>query len=1013
MKKFLFIIFLLICGRTFSQDQITVSGVITDGKTGMPIPSVNVVEKGTSNGVMSNFDGEFSIETPENAILVFSYLGYATTEIEVGGQTEISISLDPEASALEEVVVVGFGTQKKVNLTGSVSSVDGEVLNRRPVTDAGSMLQGQAPGLRIVQNSGEPGNEGLSVRIRGQGTFSAAGSNPLVLIDGVEGNLSDINPNNIENVSVLKDAASASIYGSRAANGVVLVTTKKGAGQGFNVEYNVTTAIHTPTKLFDLITDSAEYMELWNEAKNNTGINAGMYPQSEIDAYRNASDRVQYPNTDWVDIVFNPAFVQNHHLGVSGSNGGTNYNLSVGFVDQEGVMDGFDYKRYNVRLNLGSEINDNIKIGSNISFKKGERNSPRQGAQDQFIATMAQAPTYLPQLPDGRYSYRAFDFEYNNKNPIAIVENGALRTTTDYNANVQGWADINITPTLNWYSKAAIVGDFEKWKDWQPIVPLYNYRTGDFATNLDVGGLGLAVQNNQNIYTNLFSYLKFEDEIFSGHNITAQIGYSQEYNENQYLYGYRRDFPGNNLLELDAGSPAVQNANGSTYEWALQSFFGRLGYNYLERYLLELNMRYDGTSRLKSDKRWGAFPSVSAGWRVTEEPFVQNANLNWLDNLKLRASYGELGNQNIGNYPYQSVYDLTGNYSFDNSNLSSGVAQTTLANENITWETTTITDVGMDLTLFKGLDVTFDWYKKTTSDILRSSQITGIVGMGAPTVNSGTMENTGIELNVQYRNYVQTGLFEGLSYNAGFYIDRFRNELTDFGEREIGGSTIREEGRSWDTFYMLEWDGIFQNTAEIEAAPRQFNDNTEPGDLRFVDQNGDGVVNDEDRTYIDGQYPDFEYALNFNANWKDFDVSFLFQGVENRKILVNGWGTIPFVQGSPPTTDWRNRWTEENPSTTMPKIYWGVNAPQKISRNSTYYLQDASYLRLKNLTLGYSIPVDLIENFNIDSFRITLSGDNLLTITNYPGLDPERGGSGSFVNYPQNKIYSLGFNVQF
>lgn len=1003
----------MLCGALYSQESIKVNGSVTESGSGIPIPAANIIQKGTSNGAMTNFDGEFTIEVPENTTLVISYMGYTSREVEVNGRNQIDISLELETSALDEVVIVGYGTQKRVNLTGAVSTIDSEELTRRPVTDAGSMLQGQAPGLRIVQNSGEPGNEGLSVRIRGQGTFSEAGSNPLVLIDGVEGKLSDIDPNNIQDVSVLKDAASASIYGSRAANGVLLVTTKSGSGEGFHIEYNFTTAIHTPTKLFDLVTDSAEYMELWNEAKNNTGITSGLYPQSEIDAYRNATDRVEFPNADWVDIAFNPSIVQNHYLSVNGSKGGTNYNLSVGLVDQEGVMEGFDYQRYNLRFNLGSQINKSIKIGSNISFKKGKRSSPRQGAEDQFIAIMAQAPTYLPRLPDGRYAYRAYDFEYNNKNPIAIVENGAIRQIIDYNVNVQGWADIKLNSAINWYSKAAIVGNFAKWKDWQPIVPLYNYRTGEYATNLDVGGLGLAVQDEQNIYTNVFSYLKYENEIFSGHNITAQVGYSQEYNEYQYLNGYRRDFSGNNLLELDAGSPAVQNAKGSTNEWSLMSFFSRLGYNYEERYLLELNLRYDGTSRLHTDSRWGAFPSVSAGWRITEEPFVQNANLTWLDNLKIRTSYGELGNQNIGNYPYQSVLSLTGNYSFDNSNLSSGVAQTTLSNQNITWETTTIADVGVDLTVFKGLDITVDWYRKKTSDILRTSQITGVVGMDSPIVNSGTMQNTGIEFNIQYHNYVQSGFFENLSYNVGFYIDHFKNKLVDFGEREIGSETIREEGLPWDTFYLLEWDGIFQTTAEVESAPKQYNDNTEPGDLRFKDQNGDGIINDEDRTYIDGQYPNFEYALNFNANWKGFDISFLFQGVEGRKILVNGWGTIPFIQGSPPTTDWRNRWTEDNPSSTMPKIYWGVNAPQKVSRSSTYFLQNASYLRLKNLTIGYSVTGDFVEKMNIQKLRISFSGDNLLTFTDYPGLDPERGGSGSFVNYPQNKIYSLGLNVQF
>ena len=998
---------------TTKQETITVSGTITEVGTDMPIPGANILEKGTTNGVMTDFDGNYTIEIPSNATLVVSYIGFATQEIAVSGRSNINIALELETATLDEVVVVGYGTQKKVNLTGAVSSVDGDDLIRRPVTNSASMLQGQVPGLRVVQNSGEPGNEGLSVRIRGQGTFSGAGSNPLVLIDGVEGNLNSIDPNNIENVSVLKDAASASIYGSRAANGVILVTTKKGKGEGINVEYNLNTSIHTPTKLFDLITNSAEYMELWNEAKINTGITSGLYPQSEIDLYRNATDRVRYPNADWLDIVFDPAFVQKHHLSINGTKGDTNYNLSLGYVDQPGVMMGFDYQRYNIRFNFGSQINDHIKFGTNIALKKGDRSAPRQGSEDLFIATLSQAPTYTPRLPDGRYSYKAYDFEANNKNPVAIVQNNAMRNTIDYNINAQGWVDIHFTDNLNWYTKAAIVGDFTKWKDWRPQVQLYNFHSGEFATNLDVGGSGLTTNDTQNIYTNLFSYLKFEETFANNHHLTAQIGYSQEYNENQYLEGYRRDYAGNNLIELDAGSPAIQNAYGSTYEWALQSFFGRLGYDFKQRYLVEFNLRYDGTSRLHEDTRWGAFPSFSAGWRVSEEPFIKNAGIDWLDNLKIRGSYGELGNQNIGNYPYQDILAFTGNYSFDNSVLSSGAAALALSNRNIMWETTKITDIGVDITAFRGLDITFDWYKKSTTDILRGSQLTGIVGLGAPTVNSGTMENTGVELSLQYRNMVQSGFFEGLAYNTSFFIDKFKNELVDFGAQEISGTVVNEEGLPWNTYYMLEWDGIFQTQAEIDAAPKQYNDNTEPGDLRFVDQNGDGVVNDDDRTYIDGQYPDFEYSFNFSSSWKNFDFSFFFQGVEGRNIFVKDWGVQPFVQGSPPTTHWRDRWTPENPSTTMPKIYWGFNAPDKISRNSTYYLQDASYLRLKNVTLGYSLPEDVVERLNIKKLRLYVSGDNLLTFTDYFGLDPERAGSGRFLNYPQNKIYSLGVNIIF
>jgi TonB-linked SusC/RagA family outer membrane protein len=1020
----------LVLKRARGRKQLAIKGVVHD-KGGLPLSGVSVLLKNAAGkGTSTNEAGAFSLSVPANATLVFRYVGYREQEVALNNRTFLEIVMVEDPANLDEVVVVGYGTQKKANLTGAVATVSGEDLVKRPVTNAASMLQGQVPGLRVVQNSGEPGNEGLSVRIRGQGTFSGAGSNPLVLIDGVEGSLNDVNPNDIENVSVLKDAASASIYGSRAANGVILVTTKAGQSGGFVVDYTFNGAVHTPTRLFDLITNSAEYMELWNEARLNNGNTAGLYPQETIDLYRNATDRVQYPNTDWLDIMFNPAFVQTHNLGISGGTGGTHYNLSLGYIDQPGVMKGFEYKRYNARFNIGSSINDHIKVGANISLKQGDVSRPRQGAQDAFISTISQAPTYLPKLPDGRYAFKAYDFEYNNKNMLAIVENEVLWKNRDYSVNLQGWLDVQLSKKLNWYSKAAIVVDLDKSKDWRPVVPLYNYQTGNFATDLDVGGKGLGVNNSENRYTNLFTYLKYDDVFAGSHNVSLQAGFSQEANKHEYLYGYRRDFFNNDLKELDAGGLAVQNSSGSTYEWAMRSFFGRLTYNYKERYLLEVNMRYDGTSRLHSDHRWGAFPSISGAWRVTEESFIKNADLGWLNNLKIRGSYGELGNQNINidirssspyqyayqetyPYPYQDILNYTGNYPFDNANLSAGAAQTALANQLLTWETTKVADVGLDLAVLNGLDLTLDWYRKTTSDILRQSQVTGVVGLTAPNINSGTMQNEGIELALRYSRRVQSGALEGLSYSFGGNIDRFRNKLVKFGQREIGSNTIKEEGRPWDTFYMLEWTGIFQSEEQIESSPRQYNDNTLPGDLIFKDQNGDGVINDDDRTYLGGQYPSFEYAITGNASWKNFDLSFMFQGVEGRKIYVADWGTVPFIQGSPPTTDWRNRWTPENPSTTMPRIYWGFDAPAKVRRTSSYYLQDASYLRLKNITLGYTFPGNMVERIGLRKLRLFFSGDNLFTLTDYPGLDPERGGNGVFVGYPQNKIYSFGLNVQF
>jgi len=995
--------------------QLTITGTVAD-QQGAPLPGVSVTVKGTTLGTITDATGSYSLSNvPRDATLVFSFVGMATQEIPVNGRIRIDVVMKEEAIGLEEVVVVGYGTAKKVNLTGSVSSVSSDEIANRPVTTATAMLQGLMTGVQIVQGTGEPGNEALSIQIRGRGTFSSAGSDPMVLIDGVLGDLSDVRPSDIESVSVLKDAASASIYGARAANGVILVTTKTGKEGKMVVDFRANYGIYTPTKMFDVISNSVDYMELYNEARLNSGLSSGLYPQSVIDLYAANANNPQYPNYNWLDERFNPEPTQTYDLSFNGGSNGTTYNFSLGYVDEVGTMKGFEYKRYNARINLTSQLAKSIRFGTNIALKNGVREGPRQGSTDLFLATMAQAPTYSPQLADGsgRWSFKAYDWEYNNKNPSAIVGNEVYRNTRDYAITSQAWIEVNILKSLTWYTKAAFNLNFSDYDDFRPQVPLYNFQTGDFMTLLDVGGAGLQDRTDKNIYSNLYTYLNFIQSFNGTHNLNLQVGYSLEKNSYQYLQGYRQIFASDDYRQLDAGSPAVQSANGTKNEYALTSFFGRLGYNFKERYLLEANLRYDGTSRLSPDARWGLFPSFSAGWRVTEEDFIRNLDLGWMNNLKIRGSYGTLGNQNIGLYPYQAILSLTGNYPFDDSSLSTGVAQTSLNNPIIKWETTAITDIGFDLTVLKGLTFNMDWYKKRTSDILRSSQVTGIVGLSAPTVNGGIMENTGIEFTLSYASAVKSGTLTGLTYRAGVTLDHYKNELVEFGAREIRSRNIREEGEEWDAWYMIEQIGIFQSVEEINNSPKQYNDNTQPGDLKFLDWNKDGVVNDDDRHVLKGQYPNLNYSFNGSANWKGFDIYFQAQGVEGRKTFVSGWGTIPFVQGAMPTTDWYDRWTPENPSETMPLIYWGNSGPQAIRRNSSWYLQDASYFRLKNITFGYTLPGRLTERINVDQLRVYFSGDNLFTSTNFPGLDPERGGSTTFVQYPQNKIVSFGINLKF
>lgn len=1008
------------------QQNLKVSGVVTD-EAGEPLIGVSVLVKGTTLGNITDLNGRFSLDVPEGSILEISYIGYKTQSIKAQREP-MNIVLKEDAQKLDEVVVVGFGTQKKVNLTGSVSAVTGDDISKRPVANAAILLQGQIPGLRVNQGLGQPGGEGTSFRIRGQGTFSSAGSDPLILINGVPGSMTNLDPSVIESVSVLKDAASAAIYGARAANGVILVTTKQGAvGDKMHISYHGNVGLHTPTKLYDRVTNSVEYMELANLAWKNSGTGK-QYTQDQINLYRNNVGDPQYPNFDWQDYMFRTAVVQTHNLSMAGSTEKTTYNVALNFVDQPGTMRGFKYRKYNATIDLTARITNFIKVGTYANLMYGETEQPRQGQNDAFLSTLSQAPTYMPWLPDDgtgirRWTSSAYSFESHNKNMPAIIGDNAMKRDNNFDINAQLWLEINLAKGLTWYTKGAARLQSNKSKDWRGSTTYtYDYHTGERSSELDKGGLGLSVGDGRRFYTNLYSYLKYDLSLVdNAHNFSLMVGYNQESEKYETLNAYRKDFAFD-LPVLNAGGTADWSNSGGEEEWAIQSLFGRFNYDFKERYLFEANMRYDGTSRISDENRWGVFPSFSVAWRATEEEFIKNLNLNWLNNFKLRGSWGQLGNQNIGLYPYQAMISGVDDYPFTKTSdgVIIGYQQTAYANRNIKWETTTITDIGFDLQVFDGLSVTFDWYKKTTDDILRSSQVSSLLGLSAPTVNNGSVENKGIEVALNYANMVKGGTFRGFRYNAGVYFDRSRNKLTEFGAEEIGSYSIKREGLPYDEYYMLECIGVFADQAEINASPKQFNDNTQPGDLKYKDISGpdgkpDGVIDNYDRRTFSGRFPGFEYGINASATWKGFDLSLIGQGVADKKYYTTDWGVQPFMQGSSPNKDYiKHMWTEENPyGAKHPKLYWQDMGGGKNTRPNSYYLKDASFFRLKNLTLGYTLPRVWTEKANISKVRIYFSGDNLLTLTPYKGLDPERNGDGRDAIYPQNRIYSFGLNVEF
>lgn len=1007
-----------------------IKGTITD-ESGEAIIGATITLKGTGIGTTTDLDGNFVMEAGNGDVLKVSFIGYANWEMKVGSQETFNIRLKEDTQMLDDVVVVGYGTQKKVNLTGAVGSISSDELITRTSPNTSSLLQGRIPGMQVVQNSGQPGGENTSIQIRGMGTFSSAGNNPLILIDGIEGNLNNVNPNSIETISVLKDAASASIYGSRAANGVILVTTKTGKEGRINVNYNFTFSLQQSSAKPDLVTNSVQFMELLNKAIDHTGTSTSQrYTEEQIEAYRKGAvtNPEQYPNFDWVDAVTRTAPMQQHFLSVNGGNKGTTYNFGLGYLNQDGIMIGTDYHKYDAQLNFKTNLGGRFTFGSNITLsqsKQGEtamyNNIDGDSGENQMICALAAHPTFSPYIPDGsgRYSSKAYLHEGGNQNPVAIAEAGGRKNTERYYILASAFLGVDLLPGLSAEVKGAVNFDEVDTKVRTTGIPAYLFipnSGGEYVFNTQwMGGVGNNTLTDRRIrkmqYT-LYANLSYKKTFNQSHNLSALLGFSQESFRQDLLSGYRKNSAVDTSEELDTYGAAGQIAQANAYEWAIRSVYGRVNYDYLGKYLAEINFRYDGTSRLPKNKRWGLFPSVSLGWRISEENFMKK--FSWLNSLKVRISWGQLGNQNIGYYPYQALLEPY------NYNISGEQQQamylSSLTNENIKWETTTVTDIGLDFDLFNSrLYGSIDYYRKYTKDILRTLQVPDYIGLDGPTVNDGEMKNIGFEFVLGHKNKI--GEF---TYSVQANLETYKNELVKFGAREIDNGTglIRQEGLPYNSYYMYVFDGIYQNKKEIDEGPTPISSATKPGDMKYKDISGpdgkpDGKIDQYDRVVVDGAFPKFNYGFNINAEYKNFDLSLFFQGVVGRKVYVKEWGIAPFRQAGPPPTLWLNAWDGEGTSNTIPHIFNENYAPN--TQVSTWWLQDASYLRLKNIQFGYNFPQLLIKKAGLQSLRLYVSGDNLLTFTNFfKGGDPERlAASGRMAIYPQAKTYSFGLKVTF
>lgn len=1004
----------------------TVKGRVTDDK-GESLPGVNILIKGSARGTVSDPEGNYSLVLPDGQqTVIFSFVGYTSQEIVVtNDQTKLNVTLITDEKALEEVVVVGYGTQKKANLTGSVSTVNLDATQNRQVSNSMAALQGQVTGLRIVQGTGMPGRESVSIQLRGASSWGT-NTTPLVLVDGVVGSLDNLPMADIESISVLKDAASASIYGARAANGVILITTKQGKTGKPVLSYQMSVGSQSPTGVPNQIWNSKQYMELFNKAVERNAISAVPFPQALIDKYSDPNrDKNLYPDYDWTDAVWKNSLMQQHNVGINGGTEQIKYNMSAGILNQDGVLIGHKYKRFNGLATLSAKVNKFISAGTTITYLKGNSISPYYENQNFVLMTMTQAPLVKPFLPDGsgRYTDKAVPTgiggTQNNRNPFWIA-NETYKDYDDWQANIQGWVDVDFikkeTTGLKWSSKYAtrfteqFQNIYHYGADAFYYLPENVYNPG--GSNMHQQGtpfgpeaLGVFNNNYRTLLNTFYTSLNFNWSP-GAHDISAMIGYSQEDQKYRWLRGTRNVFPVKTMYELDGMGPLNQVANGGLTEWAFQSIFGRATYAFNQKYLFEANFRYDGTSRIHQDSRWGFFPSASAAWRISEENFVRD-NVSWLDNLKLRVSHGLLGNANIGDYPWQETYATTA-YAF-NETLNQAILQTSFRNRLLKWERTTISDIGLDFGIKNNLLYgTIDWYNKYTSGILAGAIIPASAGMSAPTINYGEFKNYGLELELGHKNRIGN-----VEYGLNAQISRNRNKVMKFPAPAYGDRVI-EEGKPYNDYYLYEYIGIFKSDEELRAVVTP--GNPQLGDIKFKDQNNDGRIDGNDRIRVKGAYPDYIYSFGGNMSWKNFDLSLFFQGVKGQKVRTFFFGEDPFSQGASPHPKFLNAYDPvTNPNSDVPAIYgWGY-APMTggTAQASTYFLKDASYLRLKNIQIGYTLPTTLTKKAGINYLKIYVVGDNILTFTDYPDLDPERAGDGWHAQYPQLKVYSVGLNVRF
>lgn len=1001
--KGFFLFVLLFVQLANAQDRVKINGHVLDSN-GESIIGASVMVKGSTEGTITDLDGKFELSIMPHSTLLISFVGYQSQEVLIQKSGVYSVTLKEDSKLIDEVVVVGYGVQKKANLTGSVASVSSKDLADIPAANATNLLQGRLPGVTLTSNGGQAGNDTPEIRIRGIGTLSG-NNDPMVIIDGVEASVSQISQiatTDIDNISVLKDAASASIYGVRAANGVILVTTKRGAESKPSINYSGSYTIQKASVLPEYV-NSYEWAKMYNESNGREVYTADMFEKLQ-----NGSDPDHFANTDWVDALFRTAPMNQHNLSISGGGKDVHYMISVGYLNQEGILEKTGYERFNFRSNVDAQLGI-FKLGLNLSGTKGNKYEPASSITDgnglMRTLTWFTRPTVPITYSNGEYgcvdgssiSHTTF------KNPIQMMNLGH-KDNNVYNFNGNIFAEVDLWKGLKFRSSLA-------YQYYMNDVSTYSSRSAKY----DADGNVLYKDDNNGLYESHWLSTRWTNENIltyntkiQEHEINVLLGHSvMEYHEKN-IHAWKEGFATDNLYELDAATKN-DNTGGNAAEYALQSFFGRVNYNYDGRYLFEFNIRHDGSSRMPKSHRYATFPSFSGAWILTNESFMQNVEP--LTYLKVRASWGKLGNQEIGNYSYTPTMAAYYNYYFaDNKYI--GMAENMVANDNIKWETTTITDLGFDAAFWKGkINITFDYFNKLTSDILlQLSMPTTFLGtLSAPYQNAGEVRNRGWELAVNYNDH-----HSDWAWQAGFSLSKVNNEITDNkGIDTYGWQSINREGYAIGSYYGLKAIGIYRTEADLNRTNSKgqkiLQNGFEPvlGDIMYEDFDDNGNITDDDRQIIGNPFPELTYSFNLGASWRNFDVSTFWQGVSG--IYRYNWEQATITNGGNMTTRWLDRWSAANIDGSMPRLGNSFN-----ERYSSFWLDKADYLRLKNVELGYTFDKSMLSFAGIQSLRLYLQATNLFTITSLDNYDPEKS-SGDTRNdvHPNTKSFSFGVNVKF